>query len=268
VTATYAAPAAPASQLLLTALPGLPLVQPGDDLGALIVAALARAGIALASGDVIAIAQKVVSKSQSRLVKLADVTPSARALELATVTGKDARFVEVVLSESREVLRARPNTLIVEHRLGFVCANAGVDRSNVAPHGEGLDEYLLLLPSDPDGTCQQLREYFRAATGSDVAVIINDSHGRAWRNGTVGVALGAAGFPALLDMRGHPDLFDYALQVTQIGLADELAAAASLLMGQADEGRPVIHIRGVPYPFREGTARELIRDKEFDLFRN
>jgi coenzyme F420-0:L-glutamate ligase/coenzyme F420-1:gamma-L-glutamate ligase len=260
--------AAQSSQVLLTALPGMPLVQVGDDLSALILAALARAGIVLANGDVIAIAQKVVSKSQGRLVKLAEITPSARALELAIVTGKDARFVEAVLSESREVLRARPNTLIVEHRLGFVCANAGVDRSNVAPHGAGLDEYLLLLPTDPDGTCQQLRESFRAATGRDVAVIINDSHGRAWRNGTVGVALGVAGFPALLDMRGHPDLFDYALQVTQIGLADELAAAASLLMGQADEGRPVIHIRGVPYPFREGTARELIRDKELDLFRN
>jgi coenzyme F420-0:L-glutamate ligase / coenzyme F420-1:gamma-L-glutamate ligase len=261
-------PAAPASQLVLTALPGLPLVQVGDDVGAIILDGLARAEITLAPGDVIAIAQKIVSKAQGCLVKLADVAPSSRAVELAGLTGKDARFVEVVLSEAREVLRARPNTLIVEHRLGFVCANAGVDRSNVAPHGAGLDEYLLLLPTDPDGTCRQLREFFRAATGSDVAVIINDSHGRAWRTGTVGVALGVAGFPALLDMRGHPDLFDYALQVTQIGLADELAAAASLLMGQADEGRPVIHIRGVPYPFREGNARELIRDKELDLFRN
>jgi len=263
-----AGPAAPSSQLVLTALPGLPLVQVGDDVGQLILDGLARAQITLASGDVIAIAQKIVSKAQGCLVKLADVTASPRALELAEVTGKDARFVEVVLSQSREVLRARPNTLIVEHHLGFVCANAGVDRYNVAPHGEGLDEYLLLLPTDPDGTCQQLRASFRAATGSDVAVIINDSHGRAWRNGTVGVALGVAGFPALLDMRGHSDLFDYTLQVTQIGLADELAAAASLLMCQADEGRPVIHIRGVPYPFREGTARELIREKELDLFRN
>jgi len=262
------APAAQAGQLALTALPGLPLVQVGDDVGAMILAGLARAQIELATGDVIAIAQKIISKAQGCLVKLADVTPSARAMELAAITGKDARFVEVVLSETRVVLRARANTLIVEHRLGFVCANAGVDRSNVAPHGEGFDEYLLLLPKDPDGTSQQLREHLRAATGSDVAVIINDSHGRAWRNGTVGVALGVAGFPALLDMRGHPDLFDYALQVTQIGLADELAAAASLLMGQADEGRPVIHIRGVPYPFREGAARELIREKELDLFRN
>ena len=244
----------------------MPLVQPGDDLGALILAGLRAAGLRLQSGDVLAIAQKVVSKAEGRLVNLADVTPSARAIELAEVTLKDPRFVEVVLSESTEVLRARPNTLIVEHRLGFVCANAGVDRSNVGPHESGA-EVVLLLPHDPDGACQALRERLRAATGADAAVLINDSHGRAWRNGTVGVALGAAGLPALLDMRGHPDLFDYALQVTQIGLADELAAAASLLMGQADEGRPVIHIRGVPYPFREGNARELIRSKELDLFR-
>ncbi len=256
-----------AAQLVLTALPAIPLVQPGDDLARLILAGLKAARITLAPGDVIAIAQKVVSKAEGRLVKLSDVTPSPRALELAQVTQKDARFVEAVLSETKEVLRTAYNTLIVEHRLGFVCANAGVDRSNVGPHGEGLEEYLLLLPADPDGACQRLRESFHAAAGVDVAVIINDSHGRAWRTGTVGVALGAAGFPALLDMRGHRDLFDYTLQVTQIGLADELAAAASLLMGQADEGRPVIHIRGVPYPFRDGNAQELIRPKEMDLFR-
>ena len=256
-----------ASSLVLTALPGMPLVQPGDDLAALIVTGLRAASLSLQTGDVLAIAQKVVSKAEGQLVDLAQVTPSARARELALVTLKDARFVEVVLSESTEVLRARPNTLIVEHRLGFVCANAGVDRSNVGPHAAGDSELVLLLPRDPDAACQALRERLRSETGAEVAVLINDSHGRAWRNGTVGVALGVAGFPALLDMRGHPDLFDYALQVTQIGLADELAAAASLLMGQADEGRPVIHIRGVPYPFREGTARELIRAKELDLFR-
>ena len=255
------------AQLTLTALPGIQLVQPGDDLGAIILDGLKAAEITLASGDVIAIAQKIVSKAEGRLVKLPDVTPSARAHELAAITQKDPRFVEVVLSETKEVLRTAYNTLIVEHRLGFVCANAGVDRSNVGPHAEGHEEYLLCLPRDPDATCQRLREQFRAETDADVAVIVNDSHGRAWRNGTVGVAIGAAGFPALLDMRGHHDLFDYALQVTQIGLADELAAAASLLMGQADEGRPVIHIRGVPYPFREGDAQELIRPKEMDLFR-
>jgi coenzyme F420-0:L-glutamate ligase/coenzyme F420-1:gamma-L-glutamate ligase len=256
-----------AAQLVLTALPGLPLVQAGDDLGGLILAGLERARLALADGDIIAIAQKVVSKAEGRRLCLADVTPSARAHDLAALTQKDPRLVEVVLSETREVLRVRHNTLIVEHRLGFVCANAGVDRSNVAPHGAGLDEYVLLLPVDPNGTCRALRERFRSETGAQVAVVINDSHGRAWRNGTVGVALGAAGFPALLDMRGHPDLYDYALQITQVGLADELAAAASLLMGQADEGRPAIHIRGLPYPLREGSADELIRSRELDLFR-
>jgi coenzyme F420-0:L-glutamate ligase / coenzyme F420-1:gamma-L-glutamate ligase len=254
-------------QLVLTALPDLPLVQPGDDLGALILAGLEAAAIELRSGDVVAVAQKIVSKAEGRRVRLATVTPSARALELAQVTQKDPRFIEVVLSESREVLRARFNTLIVEHRLGFVCANAGVDRSNVGPHGSGQDEVLLCLPANPDGTCRTLREAFRAATGAEVGVLINDSHGRAWRNGTVGVAIGVAGFPALLDMRGHSDMFDYTLQVTQIGLADELAAAASLLMGQAAERRPVIHIRGVPYPFREGNLQELIRPREMDLFR-
>src|SRR3990172_979720 len=236
-------------QLILTAMPGIPLVQPGDDLGALILAGLKAAEITLAPGDVIAIAQKIVSKAEGRLVKLSDVTPSARAHELAAITQKDPRFVEVVLSETKEVLRTAYNTLIVQHRLGFVCANAGVDRSNVGPlpGGEGHEEYLLCLPRDPDATCQRLRERLRAVT--------------------VGVAIGAAGFPALLDMRGHRDLFDYTLQVTQIGLADELAAAASLLMGQADPGRPVLHIPPVPYPFREGSAQELIRPKEMDLFR-
>ena len=255
------------AQLVLTAVPGLPLVEPGDDLSRLILEALAAARIDLQTGDVIAVAQKIVSKAEGRLVRLTEVVPSARALELAAITQKDPRFIEVVLGESREVLRARFNTLIVEHRLGFVCANAGVDRSNVRPHGGEQEEYLLCLPADPDRSCQQLRAAFRAAAGAEVGVLINDSHGRAWRNGTVGVAIGVAGLPALLDMRGHTDLFDYTLQVTQIGLADELAAAASLLMGQAAERRPVIHIRGVPYPFRDGSLQELIRPKALDLFR-
>lgn len=259
------------NQLTLTALPNFPMVQPGDDVAALILAGLRAADLPLADGDVIAIAQKVVSKAEGRLIDLATVTPSARALELAAITQKDPRFVEVVLSESTAVLRTRVNTLIVEHRLGFVCANAGVDRSNVtahsAPQAQPAAEYVLCLPSDPDGTCQRLHERFKAETGALVGVLINDSHGRAWRQGTVGVAIGAAGLPALLDLRGHPDLFNYQLQVTEVGLADELAAAASLLMGQAAEGRPVIHLRGVPYPLRAGNAQELIRPKAMDLFR-
>lgn len=253
--------------LTLTALPGIPLVRPGDDLLSITLAGLDAAGLTLQAGDVLVYAQKIVSKAEGRLVDLAAVVPSARAVELAAVTQKDPRFIEVVLSETKEVLRARFNTLIVEHRLGFVCANAGVDRSNVGPHGEGAAEYLLMLPADPDGACQRLRAGLRAAAGVDVGVIINDSHGRAWRQGTVGVAIGTAGLPALLDLRGKPDLFDYALQITQVGLADELAAAASALMGQADEGRPIIHLRGVPYSFREGTAQELIRPREMDMFR-
>lgn len=253
------------ARLALTALPGLPLIQPGDDLAALILRSLASVDIQLQDADVLVLAQKIVSKSEGCEVKLTEVVPSERALALAEQTQKDPRFVEVVLRDSVEVLRVRPGTLIVEHRLGFVCANAGVDRSNVAqPAG---DERLLRLPENPDASCARLREAFRAATGAQVGVIINDSHGRAWRNGTVGVALGAAGVPALLDLRGQPDLFDYALQVTQVGFADEIAAAASLLMGQADEGRPVIHVRGTPYPLREGTAQELIRPKDMDLFR-
>lgn len=260
------------SQLTLTALPGVPLIEPGADLAAIILTALTQAGLVLQDGDVLVVAQKIVSKAEGRLVRLADVSPSARALELAPQLQKDPRHVEVILRETREIVRMRPGVIVVEHRLGYVCANAGVDRSNVAPHpvsgpGTPADDYLLLLPEDPDRSCQLLRETLREATGAAVGVIVNDSHGRAWRNGTVGVALGAAGIPALLDLRGTPDLFDYPLQVTQVGLADELAAGASLLMGQAAEGRPVIHARGVPYPFREGNAQELIRHKDLDLFR-
>ena len=255
------------ARLTLTALPGIPLVQPGDDLASLILTSLDACALGLEPGDLVVVAQKIVSKAEGRAVQLSKVTPSPRALQLARQAQKDPRFVEVVLAESRQVLRVRPGAIIVEHRLGFVCANAGVDRSNVGPALPDGDEWVLRLPEDPDRTCARLRETLRAAAGVEIGVIVNDSHGRAWRNGTAGVALGAAGVPALLDLRGHPDLFDYALQVTQVGLADEIAAAASLLMGQADERRPAIHVRGLPYPLREGNAQELIRPKELDLFR-
>lgn len=255
-----------ARSLTLTALPGIPLIRLGDDLTALIMAGLARAGLSLESGDVLILAQKIVSKSEGRLVNLDRVQASNKAVELAALCGKDPRFVEVVLGESREVLRALPGLLVVEHRLGFVCANAGVDRSNVGPQAEA-GEWVLLLPLDPDASCRALREKLRSAIGADVGVLINDSHGRAWRNGTQGVAIGVAGLPALVDLRGRPDLFDCELQITQVAAADELAAAASLLMGQADESLPAIHARGFPYPQRESSLSELLRPKDIDAFR-
>lgn len=259
------ADAAPCCQeLRLRALPGLPEVRPGDDLCALVLAALERCGERLRDGDVLVLAQKIVSKSEGRLVELTTVRPSERALALAAETDKDARLVELILRESREVLRCRPGLLVVEHRLGFVMANAGIDQSNVEQHGEGV---ALLLPLDPDASCAALRTGLRAATRAEVAVLIIDSHGRAWRNGTVGVTIGAAGMPVVLDLRGRPDRHGRALRVTEVGFADELAAAASLLMGQAGEGRPVVLARGVPGVPGAGSARDLVRPRDMDLFR-
>jgi coenzyme F420-0:L-glutamate ligase/coenzyme F420-1:gamma-L-glutamate ligase len=250
-------------QLVLTALPGLPLVQPGDALVPMIDDGLARAGITLAGGDVLVIAQKIISKAEGRRVHLADVDPSAEAVALAAATEKDPAVVELVLRESRRVLRTRPGLIVVEHRLGFVCANAGIDRSNV----EGEGEWVLLLPVDPDASAQSIRAGLAQLHDTDLGVLIVDSHGRAWRMGTVGTAIGVAGFPALQDLRGRPDLFGRHLEITQVGLADEVSAAASILLGQADEGSPVVHVRGLPYPLREGRLAELIRPEEEDLFR-
>ena len=252
-------------EVRLVALGAVPLVREGDDLCELILGALARSGEALVSGDVLVIAQKIVSKASGRYVDLAGVTPSARALELARVVDKDPRIIELILSESSEVLRARRDVLVVVHRSGFVMANAGIDLSN-AESSEGRTR-VLLLPLDPDRDCERLRDALRRHTGAKVGVVINDSHGRAWRNGTVGVAIGASGIPALLDLRGRPDLFGRPLRITQVGLADELAAAASLLMGQADEGTPVVLVRGLRSECHKGRAADLIRPRELDLFR-
>lgn len=255
------------ARLALTALPGIPLVSPGDDLVSLILDGLRRADLSLEAGDVLVVTQKIVSKAEGRLVYLPEVAPSAQAMHLAEETRKDPRLVEVILRESRRVLRVRPGLIVVEHRLGFVCANGGVDHSNVqGPDGEAQD-WVLMLPQDPDASAQRIRQALEAVSRARLGVLIIDSHGRAWREGTVGVAIGAAGFPALLDLRGRPDLFGYRLRVTQVGLADELAGAASLLMGQADEGRPVVHVRGLPYPLGEGSAAELLRPESQDLFR-
>ncbi len=254
-------------RLTLTSLPGIPLIQPGDSLPDIILEALERAGLSLAEGDILVLAQKIVSKAEGRLVNLASVVPSDRAQELAAITQKDPRLVELNLQESTDILRARSGTMIVEHRLGFVCANAGIDHSNVRGEGTAAEDWVLLLPQDPDGSAGRIRQALEEASGVRLGVLIIDSHGRAWRGGTVGVTIGLSGLPGLVDLRGQSDLFGYTLKITQVGAADELAAAASLVMGQAAEGTPVIHARGFPYPLREGSLTELLRPKEQDFFR-
>lgn len=249
----------------LTAIPGIPHVQEGDDVAALLLDGLAQAGVALQPDDVVAVAQKIISKAEGRLVNLADVEPGERAVEVARKTEKDPRLVELILQESEEISRMAPGILIVRHRLGFTSANAGIDRSNVEQTGGGVT--VLLLPVDPDASAARLREATRERTGAGVGVVVVDSHGRPFRLGTVGVAIGAAGLPALWDRRGEKDLYGYHLQHTEVGLADELAAAASLLMGQAAESTPAVLIRGLSLPDRTGSARDLVRPKEKDLYR-
>ncbi len=253
--------------LTLTPIPGIPMVQPGDNLSELILIGLNRKAIRLESGDILVLAQKIVSKTEGRLVNLAQVVPSERALKLAAEADKDPRLMELVLRESRDVLRVRPGSVIVEHHLGFVCANAGIDHSNVAGEGTAQEEWVLLLPADPDASACRLRGQLEALSGCRLGVMIIDSHGRAWRLGVVGIVIGLSGLPALVDLRGQPDLTGYTLRHTTIGAADELAAGASLVMGQAAEGTPVVHVRGFPYALRDGSLKELLRPREQDLFR-
>jgi coenzyme F420-0:L-glutamate ligase/coenzyme F420-1:gamma-L-glutamate ligase len=250
------------ARLELFALPGLPMVRAGDDLPALILAGLERAGQVLRDRDVIVVAQKIVSKAEGRTVDLADVVPSARAIALAAEVGKDPRIVEVVLSESVKVVRSRPNLMIMQHRLGFVMANAGVDQSNVAA-ADGHHR-ALLLPLDPDGSAAAIRASLSGY--ADVGVIISDSFGRPWRRGTAGVAIGSAGIPSVIDLRGQPDLFGRTLEVSIVGFADEIAAAASLLQGQAAESQPVVVVRGLTWQAPDGPVADVIRPPEEDLF--
>lgn len=256
-----------AAELRITALPDLPRIAQGDDLAALVVGSLARMSLELRSSDVLVFAQKIVSKAEGRRIDLKSVTPGPKALEVALVVQKDPRLVELVLRESRRIVRMARDVLIVEHRLGLVMANAGIDQSNVAEPGG--DEFALLLPEAPDASATRLRERLKELTGSAPAVVINDSFGRPWRLGTVGVAIGCAGIASTVDLRGHADLFGRPLQVTVVGHADEVAAAASLMMGQANEARPVVLVRGLPAaersPHQPATA--LMRPPEQDLFR-
>ena len=256
-------PATVRRDLHLIALSGVPIVREGDDLCDIVFAAVAHSGEQFRNGDVLVLAQKIVSKARGRYVDLRTITPSARAHELARTVEKDARLIELILRESTEVLRVRRDVIIVAHRLGFVMANAGIDFSNV--DGDANACRALLLPEDPDAECNQIRRELNKMTGLDIGVVLNDSHGRAWRNGTVGVAIGASGVQALADMRGKPDLYGRAFRITQVGVADEIAAAASLLMGQSDEGLPAVVIRGLQTG--DGCAADLIRPRKIDLFR-
>lgn len=246
--------------LALIPLEGLPLIEPGIALSALLAGAAEYR-----AGDILVVAQKIVSKAEGRWCRLDDVEPSSQAVALAERTEKDARMVELILRESRTVLRARPGALIVEDVRGLICANAGIDRSNVQQDSGG--ERVLLLPEDPDRSAHDVRNRIRIRTGIDVGVIINDSHGRAFREGTVGVAIGVAGIPAIWDRRGEQDLTGYTLHATVIGIADEIAAAASLLMGPAAESVPAVIVRGLDLPAAGGKASDLLRPAERDLFR-
>jgi coenzyme F420-0:L-glutamate ligase/coenzyme F420-1:gamma-L-glutamate ligase len=245
-------------------LAGIGEVQPGDDLASLLYDALAEGKLLPAGAcDVLVVTQKIVSKAEGRFVDLAGVTPGAEALRLASVTRKDPRLVELVLAESTNVVRAVPNVLITRHRLGHVMANGGIDRSNIGPGGA---ERVLLLPVDPDASARGLREAFALRGGDAPAVVISDSFGRPWRHGVTGVAIGAAGLPALVDRRGDLDRDGRRLEVTQIALADMLATAAALATGEAAEGVPAALIRGVGWPAGASPASALLRPLGEDLF--
>lgn len=254
-----------APQLVLTALPGIPIVRAGDDLVAIILEALRGAGIALAACDVVVVTSKLVSRAEGRLVDLHEVEPSARAVEVAAIVNRDPRLVELILRESESISRLKKDVLIVRHRLGMTVANAGIDRSNVDPASTD-DTKVLLLPVDPDASAERIRRGIEEATGAPIGVVITDSFGRPFRLGTVGVAVGVAGMPALWDQRGRKDLFGRRLELTITALGDQIAAAADLLAGQAGEARPVVLMRGLSFPPADGRARDIVRPREFDIY--
>ena len=244
---------------------GVPSIIPGTDLAQTIGACLAQNDLTLQDGDIVVLAQKIVSKAENRYVDLRTVIPSEAAHRLAETTGKDARIVEVILSESTTVVRSRPGTIIVRHRLGFVLANAGIDQSNLP--GGAVEERVLLLPVDPDASANKLRQELERASGATIGVAIIDSLGRAWRIGTIGTCIGASGFLTVHDMRGQADLYGRALQSTVLAAGDELAAGASLVMGQAAEGTPIVLVRGYPASLSPiASASDLIRPQHEDLF--
>lgn len=248
-------------QIQILGLQGIPIVKKGDDLASMIVEAAEASAIGIKDGDIVVVAQKIVSKAEGRLIELSGVSPSSFALRIAELTNRDARLVELVLRESNRAVRMRDGHMIMETRHGFVCANAGVDLSNVSG-----GDVASLLPEDPDASASRIREGIRRLRGVDVAVIISDTFGRPWRLGHVDFAIGVAGMKPLRDYRGQKDMFGYELKVTTMAVADEIAAAAELVMGKSS-GIPVVIIRGYEYERGEGTAKELIRPIQQDLFR-
>ena len=258
-------------ELSFFGLAEFPMVEPGDDLAQFIIDSVKKNKRQLQDGDVIVIAQKVVSKAENRFLDLRTIEPSERAIELSRKVRKDPRKVQAILNESNEVVRAVPGVLIVEQKDGFVQANAGIDQSNIEVPGIDPEELCLLLPENSDESAAKIRETLERVSGREIGVIINDSLGRPWRVGTLGLAIGVSGFTALEDYVGGRDIYGRELQVTQVGAADELAAGASLVMGQTTEKIPVVLVRG--YQPKEPTEEELkgvaplIRAKEFDLFR-
>jgi coenzyme F420-0:L-glutamate ligase/coenzyme F420-1:gamma-L-glutamate ligase len=253
------------SHLSFTALQGIAHIVPGDDLSCQLAPALAAEGTRAVTGDVLIVAQKIVSKAEGRLVDLRTVTPGARAMELAGLTAKDPRLVELILSESTDVIRAKRDVLIVRHRLGHVMANAGIDRSNVES-GPGREQ-VLLLPLDPDASARALRTALAGRLGIELGVIVSDSFGRPWRNGVTNVALGVAGLPALIDRRGEQDMYGRRLEVTQVAFADAIATAAGLAMGEGAEATPAVLARGLRWSAPPGASRDLLRPLDEDLFR-
>jgi len=253
------------TMLTVTALDDLPLVRSGDDLGALLIAALDRARLELRPFDILVIAQKIVSKAEGRLLDLTTVVPSPRAVEIAAIANKDARLIEAILRESEEVVRVKRGVVIAATRCGLVMANAGIDRSNLSAEDRG--ERVLLLPVDPDGSAKRLKARLDAHYGVEIGLVISDSVGRAWRLGAIGLAIGAAGIPSIQDRRGEPDLAGRPLEVTEVGFADAVAAAAVLLMGEAAEGRPAVVVRGLEWEQPPRPASALIRPRSEDLFR-
>ncbi len=252
----------PPHALQLIPLAGLPEIQPGHALAPLIAEAAAARDTPLAPADIVVIAQKIVSKAEGRRVRLADIVPSERARALAATCEKDARLVELVLSEADEIVRCVRNVLIVRHRLGMIVANAGIDQSNI----EDGDGHALLLPRDPDGSAALLHVALSQCADGAVGVVINDSFGRPWRRGTCGTAIGCAGVESLMDLRGRADRFGRALRTSELGFADEVAAAASLVMGQAAESVPVVIVRGLAASARALPASALIRTGGENLF--